>query len=75
MKLVIEIPNSLYANLKTIKHNSIASSRILECVKNGTPLQKGHWTSQNWHCSLCSYTASDRRLKFCPKCGAIMKGE
>ena len=38
MKLVIEISNSLYANLKTIKHGSIASSRIFECVKNGTPL-------------------------------------
>ena len=42
MQIVINIPNSLYANLKTIKHGSIASSRILECVKNGTPLPKSH---------------------------------
>lgn len=42
IELVVKIPRSLYANLKTIKHGSIASSRIFKCVKNGTPLPKGH---------------------------------
>ena len=35
MRLVIEIPNSLYANLSKIQHGSIASRRILNCVKSG----------------------------------------
>jgi hypothetical protein len=39
MKLIIDVPHSLYANLSTIKHESVAGKRILECVKNGTPLQ------------------------------------
>ena len=42
MKIVIDIPNSLYANLSKITNGSIASKRILDCVKNGTPLPKGH---------------------------------
>lgn len=35
MKIVIDIPNSLYANLGKIKRNSIACDRILDCVRNG----------------------------------------
>lgn len=42
MKIVIDIPKSLYANLPKIVNGSIASKRILDCVKNGTPLPKGH---------------------------------
>lgn len=42
MKIVVEIPNSLYANLQKIQNGSIASSRILNAVKNGKPLPKGH---------------------------------
>ena len=42
MQIVIEIPNSIYANLPKIVNGSIASKRILDCVKNGTPLPKGH---------------------------------
>lgn len=42
MQIVINISNSLYANLAKIEHGSIASKRILDCVKNGTPLPKGH---------------------------------
>lgn len=42
MQIVIDIPNSLYANLQKIKNGSIACNRILDCVKNGTPLPKGH---------------------------------
>lgn len=42
MQLVIDIPNSIYANLPKIVNGSIASKRILDCVKNGTPLPKGH---------------------------------
>ena len=38
MKLIIDIPNSLYANLQRIDRHSIASARILDCFKNGTPL-------------------------------------
>lgn len=35
MKLIIDIPNSLYANLKFIAEGTSACRRILECVKNG----------------------------------------
>ncbi len=42
MKVIIDIPNSLYANLPKIVNGSIASKRILDCVKNGIPLPKGH---------------------------------
>ena len=42
MELIIDIPNSIYANLSKIANGSIASKRILDCVKNGTPLPKGH---------------------------------
>jgi hypothetical protein len=42
MRLVIDIPNSLYANLKKIQRGSIASKRLFDCIKEGTPLPKGH---------------------------------
>ena len=42
MRLIIDIPNSLYANLPKIQNGSIACKRILGCVQNGTPLPKGH---------------------------------
>lgn len=41
-EIVIKIPNSLYANLKKIKGDSIAGKRIVDCVINGTVLPKGH---------------------------------
>ena len=37
MKLIVDIPNSLYANLAKIGNGSIASKRIIECVKHGKP--------------------------------------
>ena len=42
MQIVIDIPNSIYANFPKIVNGSIASKRILDCVKRGTPLPKGH---------------------------------
>lgn len=42
MQLVIEISDGLYNNLSTIKNGSIASKIILDCIKNSTPLPKGH---------------------------------
>jgi len=42
MQIVIDVPNSLYANLSKITNGSIANKRILDCVKCGTPLPKGH---------------------------------
>ena len=47
MKLVIDIPNSLYANLSKIEYGTNASKRLLDCIKNGTPLPKGHWVRKN----------------------------
>ena len=42
MKIVVDIPNSLYANLRIITHGSPASKRLLECMKEGIPLPKHH---------------------------------
>ena len=42
MQIVIDIPQSLYANLKKIKNGSIASGRILGLVKDGTLLPTKH---------------------------------
>ena len=39
MQIVIDIPNSLYANLSKIKFGTNASKRLLDCIKNGTPLK------------------------------------
>lgn len=42
MQLVIEISDGLYNNLDTIKNGSIASKIILDCVRKGQVLPKGH---------------------------------
>jgi hypothetical protein len=42
MQLVIEISDGLNNNLGTIKNGSIASKIILDCVRKGIPLSKGH---------------------------------
>lgn len=42
MQLVIEISDGLYNNLDTIKNGSIASKIILDCVRKGKVLPKGH---------------------------------
>ena len=42
MQIVIEIPDRLYDNLPKIHNGSMASKALLEYVKNGTPLPKGH---------------------------------
>lgn len=42
MQLIIEISDGLYNNLGTIKNGSIASKIILDCVRKGQVLPKGH---------------------------------
>lgn len=42
MRLVIEISDGLYNNLDEIKNGSIASKIILNCVRKGQILPKGH---------------------------------
>lgn len=39
MKVLIDIPHSLYANLDKINFGSNASKRIFECVKNGKKVE------------------------------------
>ena len=41
MKLVINIPDSLYLGIKK-DENQIHRGRIYEIIKNGVPLPKGH---------------------------------
>lgn len=42
MQLVIEISDGLYNNLDEIKNGSTASKIILDCVRKGRVLPKGH---------------------------------
>lgn len=67
MKIEIDIPNSLYANLSKITNGSAASKRILDCVKNGTPLKTGHWIK--WYETIEKelYTIHDPHCK-CSEC-------
>lgn len=44
VKVLIEVPKGIFANLSKIKNGSIASKRILDCVKAGVKLSK---TKQN----------------------------
>ena len=87
MKLIIDIPNSLYANLAKIRNGSIANKRILDSVKNGIPLDdvkaenKGEWKRISpagiYECSECGQnvmTSDIECYKFCHGCGARMKG-
>ena len=79
MKLVIDIPVGLYARRQDIQNGSIAAKMILNCVKEGKRAKVGHWTS-NGKCNLCGYNKKDHDYvgvpdKFCPNCGADMKGE
>ena len=87
MKLIVDVPHSLYANLSTIKNESVAGKRILECVKNGTPIKIGHWIDKFggvYRCSCCREIISiDTEIefpngityKYCPNCGAKMQEE
>ena len=80
MKLVIEIPNSLYANLSKIEYGTNASKRLLDCIKNGTPLPKGHWieVDNGYICSECDIIrakGTTGKYKYCPNCGARMESE
>ena len=42
MKIVIDIPDKYYDLLPEIMNGSISCNVILECVKGGQPLPKGH---------------------------------
>lgn len=44
VKVLIEVPKGIFANLSKIKNGSIASKRILDCVKAGIKLSN---TKQN----------------------------
>lgn len=38
MKLLVEIPNSIYTNISLIQRGSIVSKCFVDCVRNGQPL-------------------------------------
>ena len=76
MKVLIEIPKEWEkCNIRFLK----------ECIRNGTPLPKGHWTERTMHdngffmpnCSECGamqpYAHHTYRSNFCPNCGADMR--
>lgn len=89
MKLIVDVPNSLYANLSAIKNESVAGKRILECVKNGTLIKTGQWIKIDtrikynlyvWKATCCGREfIADADLKirdnYCLNCGAKIKSE
>ncbi len=90
MKLIVDVPHSLYENLSTIKNESVAGKRIFECVKNGTPIKTGHWIlteeqnkedvengNRNYKCSECNHGdthAKNQIVPYCWYCGVYMGG-
>ena len=41
-KILINIPDEIWASIKHVEHTSYAERIILKATKNGTPLPKGH---------------------------------
>ena len=76
MKMIVDIPNSLYANLNRIQNGSAAAKRLLECLRCGSIVStdvEGYWTYnpilKAFMCPICGY--HDRRMNahpYCPKC-------
>ena len=69
MKLVIDISEEIFRNVRNIQLSSMFSDDLHKAVYNGTPLPKGHWIEytrvvvpepynkweQAWHCSECGF--------------------
>lgn len=86
MKLVIEIDKDRYEDTKRIAsvQMNYRKPTIEQIVANGTPLEQepktGHWDSRTCKCSECGYQIAfseyaERKYKYCPNCGADMRGE
>lgn len=76
MRLLVDIPNGLYANLGKIQNGSIAAKRILQCVREGEKAEQrtGHWVEQQgdlskWYmCEDCGQSM-DCKSRYCLNCG------
>jgi len=45
MKIVIDVPKTIYTNIKSsfsIKLSDANTDKVIKAIKNGTPLPKGH---------------------------------
>lgn len=65
MQLAIEISDGLYNNLSTIKNGSIASQIILNCVREGQALPKGHGRIGDLDALRCENTDFDTYNDYC----------
>ena len=85
MKLIIDIPNEVYDWHVNGFPDEEDAVRLLDIVKNGPPLPKGHWinTPDYLTCAYgcigyvkCSECGEDSLEEgdFCPNCGAYMGG-
>lgn len=78
MELVIKIPDKAY---KDAISGEFCIPVFYEAVKNGTPLQKGHYIDKGlmWECSECgALTRIMKKYKtpnYCPCCGADMRAD
>ena len=87
MKLVIDIPNNLYKDIKesySITLGTIYTDKVVKAIKNGTQLQKGQWVKETLtdgkaecvRCSNCGcglYYFKEFYSNYCPNCGAEME--
>ena len=86
VKLIIEIPKTIYEDLKAGKiYSSLceAPQGLIEGIQNGTPLSenKGEWIShydedakEGWYECSCCHSERAFNTKYCPDCGADMRG-
>lgn len=79
MKIVVDIPDELYAMYKVSAENGI-THKAIQYILDGKPLAEktGHWKptvvrgSESYICSECSAECCYVTTNFCPSCGAKM---
>lgn len=88
MQIAIDIDDNLYTRLfDTGVDNYDDAVDMAKAIRNGTPLPKGHWVTEDGNkklkslnkakrCSNCNFRhLALRHYDYCPNCGADMRGE
>ena len=84
VKLIIEIPKEIYARCKEYKLWSYDAETLEGAVATSKPLSenKGEWIShydedakEGWYECSCCHSERAFNTKYCPDCGADMRGK
>lgn len=85
MKIVIDIPEELYKRVKAkyIPLPCDFADVMDKAITNGTIEPQGEWIEHfdsssgfTWRtCSRCMFKDGKKYYKFCPNCGAYMRGK